>query len=60
MRTVFELTQEELEELRETYFEQLESDVLDDIDRAEDIPMDVIMNHYEGISFCSDDFFCNL
>lgn len=63
MKTVNDLSQEELEELRGNYFEQLidtDSEVLGDIERAEDIPMENIKAHYEGISFEEEDFFCNI
>jgi hypothetical protein len=64
MRTVDELTQDELEELRESYFYQLEdtdNEVLgDNITSAEMIPMENIIAHYEGISFTEEDFFCNI
>lgn len=61
-RTVHELNQTELEELRGNYFSQLEDtdpDVLGDISTAEEIPMSDIISHYDGTSFVEDDFFCN-
>lgn len=55
-RTVKELSREELDELKETYAEQEDS-----IFRgAWEVPDDVILNHYEGIMFVDEDFFCNL
>lgn len=62
-KTVHELSSEELEELRENYFTQLEetdSEVLGSIKQASDIPFDVILAHYEGTYFVDEDFFCNL
>ena len=64
MRTVDELNQDELEELRESYFYQLQdtdSEVLGDIiTSAEMIPMKNIITHYEGMIFTEEDFFCNI
>jgi sulfur relay (sulfurtransferase) DsrC/TusE family protein len=63
MRTVHELNQNELEELREAYFQQLtetDSEVLGDISSANEIPMENIISHYEEIYFVEEDFFCNL
>lgn len=61
-RTVYDLNEEELNELRETYYYQLfecDEDVLEDYDCASDIPNEVIYNHYDGICFVEDDFWCN-
>lgn len=66
MRTVNELTQEELEELRDRYYHQglddgsLNEVVGKEIESVEDIPMDLVKCHYEGTYFTEDDFFCNL
>lgn len=60
---VSELNPEQLEELRESYFQQLletDSDVLEGIDSSEQIPMSNIIAHYEGIYFVEDDFFCTM
>lgn len=61
---VQELTQEQLEELREAYFHQLvdggDEEVLNGIDQAEDIPMGNVIAHYEGTYFTEDDFFCSM
>ena len=60
---VSELRQEELEELRAAYYEQLlemDEEVLGDIDCAEDIDMSNVIAHYEGIYFVEEDFFCNI
>lgn len=57
---VSELNQEQLEELRESYFQQLldtDSDVLEEINFSEQISMSDIIAHYEGIYFVEDDFF---
>jgi redox-regulated HSP33 family molecular chaperone len=62
-RSVHDLTQDELEELRATYFYQLletDSEVLGDIESEDELPMDVVIAHYEDVSFVKEDFFCNL
>ncbi len=60
MRTVHELTTDELNELREAYFDQLkdigEEEELND---PEDIPISNVIVHYEGTYFIDEDFFCN-
>lgn len=69
MKTIHELTQDELEELRSSwYYQHLDDGSLNevmDIDEnieisEEDIPMDIIKSYYEDTYFVSDDFFCNL
>lgn len=64
MKTVHDLTQEQLEELRDFYFHQLidcgDEEVLDGIDIAEDIPMDNVKAHYEDVYFVNDGFFCSM
>lgn len=59
---VSELNSDQLNELRESYFFQLQStdvDVLGDITEAEGIPMANVIAHYEGVYFVDDDFFCS-
>lgn len=61
-RTVYELTDEEIAELKSNYyFELVDSgeDVELGIDGSDEIPDDLIYEHYDGISFVEDDFFCN-
>ena len=63
MRSVYDLTENELEELREYYFQQLldtDPEVLGEITEAEEIAFEDIENHYSGVSFVDEDFFCNL
>lgn len=63
MKSVHELNQEELEELRGNYFAQLQDtdeEVLGDIIEAEEIPIENVIAHYEGTYFVEEDFFCNL
>ena len=64
-RSVEELTREELDELKETYFWEVvnEGDAEevfgDDIEFPWDIPDEVVMEHFSHICFVEDDFFCN-
>lgn len=62
-RMVQDLNREELDELKESYFDQLteedEEICGDDIMSFEQIPDSVIFEHYDGITFMEDDFFCN-
>ena len=64
MKLVQDLTIEELEELRESYFHQLldggDEEVLGDIDSPHKIPIENVIAHYEGVFFVEEDFFCNL
>jgi hypothetical protein len=61
MKTVHELTTQELEELRDTYFAQLQDQgEEDEIHSPHEIPMENVIQHYEGIMFVEDDFFCNV
>lgn len=63
MRTVHELTENELEELRNTYFCLLldsgDDELLNGINWESDIPMSNVKAHYEGTYFVEDDFLCN-
>lgn len=63
MKTVHELSKNELDELRESYFcelQETDGDVLENIESANEIPIENVINHYDGIYFVEDDFFCNL
>lgn len=62
--SVDELNQDQLEELREAYFTQLQEstgdEILQGITVPSEIPMSDIIAHYEGIYFVNDDFFCSM
>ena len=63
MKTVYDLTENELVELRDNYFNQLldtDPEVLGDITEAEQIAFEGIKNHYSEVYFVEEDFFCNL
>lgn len=67
MMTVRDLNREQLNELKQSYAIQLaETDEecigeecigYEGLERATDIPDEVIFRHYEGIIFSEDDFF---
>jgi len=62
MKTVYDLTREELNELKEAYLIQIAEDEelsYGELCESERIPDDIIINHYAEIIFSSDDFFCN-
>jgi hypothetical protein len=64
-RSVEELTQNELQELRSRLFHQLLDDgSLDEVMgkevNEEEIPMDFVKTHYADTSFVEEDFWCNL
>lgn len=58
MRTVEELNEDELNELRNTYFDDFEG--LLDYTCAYDVTNKDLFSHYAGIGFVEEDFFCNL
>ena len=63
MKTVKELTREELNELKASYLTKLKEDefqIYQDYVNAENIPDEIIFEEYEGITFVKEDFFCNL
>ena len=59
---VQDLIREQMDELKAAYFWQEETqDILpDDITSPEQIPDDIIIEHYSGIYFVNDDFFCTM
>lgn len=63
MKTVKNLTRAQLDELKQSYMVQLHEDAdfsYQELSEATNIPDNVIFNHYEGIMFTDDDFFCSL
>jgi hypothetical protein len=52
MRTVYQLTEEEFQELTERHI--IENDI------TEEITANQITDYYSGTSFVKEDFFCNL
>lgn len=66
MKTVYDLSHEQLDELKQQYVCQLyeDGDVLespsyDELADSQQIPDEVIFEHYDGISLTNDDFFCS-
>lgn len=60
-KTVYDLTRDELYELKAVYYDALQ--YTDDAERFlyyDEIPDDVIFSHYDGVAFVDDDFFCNM
>lgn len=60
MKTVYDLNEDELEELRSAYFEQLNDLGEENFNDPQEIPMTNVIVHYEGVMFTEEDFFCNL
>ena len=58
MKTVHELNQQELEQLKWNYF--YDEEVEHDFDFPYQIPDETIFEVYAHISFVEEDFFCNL
>ena len=61
MKYVRDLSRDQLNELKQSYKMQLEEDgdfSYEELVNAENIPDDVIFEHYDGIIFTDDDFFC--
>lgn len=59
--TVYDLNREQLNELKAAYATQLQEDCdmsYEELANAVNIPDDVIFEHYDGIIFTEDDFFC--
>lgn len=62
MKTVYDLSRDELDELKEAYAVQLATDGISygELLESHEMPDDIIFNHYAGIMFSDDDFLCNL
>lgn len=58
---VQDLSREQLNELKNSFFWQDETqDILEDVYTSpEQIPDDIIFEHYNGVCFVDDDFFCS-
>lgn len=56
---VTELSRDQLEELKETFFyENWDKPVTLNYTYPAEIPDEIIFEHYSGINFVNDDFFC--
>ena len=59
MKTINQLTENEYEELRDSYYyELLENGMM--INYPSEITKEMMQIKYRGISFVDEDFFCNL
>lgn len=58
--TVYELTENQMNELRHNHFWELVNNNECDYDRAEQIPYETIVKCYEHIYFVNDDFACSV
>ena len=64
-RSVDELTENELLELRSRYYHMglddgsLEEVMGKEVELEDEIPMDLIKDHYRDTSFVEEDFWCN-
>lgn len=61
MRSVYELSRRELNELKEIMFcaEDIDEEILGGISSPGEIPDSAVFDHYNGILFERNDFFCN-
>lgn len=61
-KSVYDLSPAEMEELKQSFFYQDETqDIIQGaFDCPEQIPDEIILEHYSGVSFVDDDFFCNM
>ena len=59
-KTTYDLSIEEMEELQETLYQQLLDDGTIDIGEFDGVTEEMVHEHYSGISFVDDDFFCNI
>lgn len=60
-KTVFDLSRDELNELKEAFFfnDETQSIIENEFTSPLDIPENIIFNHYKEICFVDDDFYCN-
>jgi hypothetical protein len=59
MRTLTQLTENEYDELRDSYYyELLENGMM--INYPSEMTKEMMEDHYRGIYFVDEDFFCNL
>lgn len=66
MKSVYDLSQDELDELRDRWYDQHLDDgslyevVGKKIGSVDEVPIDVVQTYYADTYFVDDDFFCNL
>lgn len=60
-KTVYDLTDDELLELKYAYQDELQNtDDAETFTCPEDIPDEVVLDHYDGCLFDESDFSCNI
>lgn len=58
-KLVNELNESELNELRNALYGQLLDEGIVEFETMENVDNNMLFEHYEGICFVDDDFFCN-
>lgn len=61
-KMVRDLSRDELNELKSSFFYQDETQDINEgtFSTPEDIPDKIIFEHYDGVCFVEEDFFCNI
>lgn len=61
-KMVQDLSRDELNELKSSFFYQDETQDINEgtFSTPEDIPDEIIFEHYDGVCFVEEDFFCNI
>ena len=61
-KSVYDLSPAEMNELKQSFFWQDETqDIFQGaFESPEQIPDEIILEHYSGVCFVDDDFFCNI
>lgn len=61
-KMVQDLSRDELNELKSNFFYQDETQDINEgtFSTPEDIPDKIIFEHYDGVCFVEEDFFCNI
>lgn len=57
MKSVYDLNEDELDELRESLFDQPDSEEI--FGSVDNITDEILFEHYEDVYFVDDDFWCN-
>lgn len=59
-KSVYDLTRDQLDELKAAYFwdDDAQDAIPEDCTSPDEIPDEIILDHYNGIDFVDDDFFC--
>lgn len=61
-KMIQDLSRDELNELKSSFFYQDETQDINEgtFSTPEDIPDKIIFEHYDGVCFVEEDFFCNI